>query len=127
MRLLTVVCALASLLLVASLGCSRQDNSPQTDADRAKDAFVKSLQETVDSLQDNIDKLGTLASAKGSEAKAKYDKDVKPELDKKLDQAKSSLNKVKSMSGSAWETTKAGAQAAVDDLKAAYDRAVKMF
>ena len=128
MRLLTAVCLMAGLLLATTLGCSKQgDNNAGAKADQAKDEFVKSLQNTVDSLEANMNKLGALAAAKGSEAKAKYDKDVKPELDKKLEQAKSTLANVKAQSGSAWETAKDAAQAAADDLKSAYDKAVTLF
>ena len=128
MRLFTVICALAGLLLVGTLGCGKPaDNNTQTKADQARDEFVKSLQETVDSLQANMDKLGALAAAKGAEAKAKYETDVKPELEKKLDQAKTVLAKVKVQSGAAWESMKADAQSAVDAAKDAYDKAAKLF
>ena len=128
MRPFRVICAMAGLLLAVTLGCgSPADNSAGAKADKAKDEFVKSLQNTVDSLETNMSKLGALAAAKGAEAKAKYDKDVKPELEKKLEQAKSTLAKVKAQSGSAWESTKDVAQAAVDDLKNAYDKAVTLF
>ena len=128
MRLFAVVCAMTGLLLFGTLGCGKPaDNSAQTKADQARDEFVKSLQNTVDNLQANMNKLGALAAAKGSEAKAKYDSDVKPELDKKLEQAKATLAKVKAQSGSTWESMKDVAQAAVDDLKSAYDKAAKLF
>ena len=119
---------MAGLLLVGTLGCGKQPvTATQSQADQARDEFVKSLQNTVDSLQDNMNKLGALAEAKGTEAKAKYDTEVKPELEKKLQQAKTVLAKVKAQSGSAWEGMKADAQSAVDDLKGAYDKAAKQF
>ena len=128
MRIITVACAMMGLLLVGTLGCTKQaDNNVQTKADQARDEFVKSLQDTVDGLQADMNKLGALAAAKGTEAKAKYDTEVKPELEKKLEQAKTVLAKVKAQSGSAWESTKDAAQAAVDDLKSAYDKAAKLF
>ena len=119
---------MAGLLMVAASGCSRQgqDNTP-SGSEQARDAFVKSLQDTVDSLQANMDRLGTLAAAKGADAKARYDAEVKPALDKKLEQAKAALARVKAESGSAWESTKDSARSAVDGLKAAYDGAVKRF
>ncbi|HUU93565.1 MAG TPA: hypothetical protein VM238_20425 [Phycisphaerae bacterium] len=98
-----------------------------SEGHQARDEFVKSLQNTVDSLQANIGKLGALAAAKGTEAKAKYDAEVKPALDKKLEQAKATLAKVKAQSGSTWESMKDAAQTAVDDLGTGYDKAVKMF
>ena len=120
--------AVSVLLMVVALGCAKtEQENAQSKSEKARDEFVKSAQDTVDSLEANMNKLGALASAKGAEAKAKYDADVKPALDRKLDQAKATLAKVKAQSSLAWEDTKDAAQSAVDGLKDAYNDAVKMF
>ena len=128
MRRIALIGAMAGLLMVGAFGCSKQEPSDaQKKSEQARDEFVKTLQATVDSLETNMNKLGALASAKGAEARAKYDADVKPALQKKLDQAKSALATVKAESGEAWEDMKGAAQSAVDGLKSAYNDAAKMF
>ena len=128
MRQLAWVGAIAALVMVAAFGCSKQGQADaQAKAEQARDAFVKGLQDTVDGLQADIDKLGTAVAAKGAEAKAKYNAEVKPALDKKLAEAKVALAKVKAQSALAWESTKDAAQSAVDDVKDAYNKAVKKF
>jgi hypothetical protein len=128
MRQIALIGAMAGLLMVGAFGCGKQGgNDSQSKAEHARDEFVKGLQDTVDSLQAKMNKLGDMAAAKGSEAKAKYDTEVKPALEKKLDQTKAVLAKVKAESGTAWEDTKDAAQSAVNGLKAAYDDAAKMF
>ena len=128
MRQIALVGAVAGLLMVGAFGCGteRQDNA-QSKAEQARDEFVKSMENTVDSLQANMNRLGALAAAKGAEAKAKYDTEVKPALEKKLEQAKAALATVKAQSGSTWESMKDTAQSAVDGLKAAYNDAAKVF
>ena len=116
---------MAGLLLVGISGCGKPaDDRVQTESDKARDEFVKSLEDTVDSLQDNMVKLGVAAAAKGGEAKTMYDAEVKPELEQKLEQARNALSKVKAQSGSTWESMKDVANASVDELKNAYDKAV---
>ena len=128
MRQIAMLSAIAGLLVVGAFGCSNQgQENPQSKAEQARDAFVKSLQDTVDSLQANLNRLGALAAAKGAESKAKYDAEVKPVLEKKLEEAKAALAQVKAQSGSAWESTKDAAQSAVDGLKDACRGAAKMF
>ena len=128
MRHMAVVGVMAGLLMVGAFGCGKQgQDNGQSKAEQARDEFVKSLQDTVDSLQANMNKLGNLAAAKGTEAKAKYDTEVKPALEKKLEEAKGTLAKVKAQSGSAWESMKDSAQSAVDGLKVACDEAAKLF
>ena len=128
MRRIALIGAMAGLLMVGSFGCGKQgQDDAQSQSEQARDAFVKTLQDTVDSLQANMNKLGALAEAKGAQAKAKYDAEVKPTLDEKLEQAKSALAEVKEQGGSTWESMKDSAQSAVDGLKAAYDKAAKMF
>ena len=129
MRQITLAGAIATVLMVAAFGCGKQEpqDNAQSKSEQDRDQFVKSMQDTVDSLEANMNKLGALASAKGAEAKAKYDAEVKPALEEKIEQTRVVLAKVKTQSGAVWEGMKSVAQSSVDGLKASYDQAAKMF
>jgi hypothetical protein len=124
MRSITVCFGLAGLLLAWPVGCGKESQKEaEAKARKAKDDTVVSLQERVNGLQNEADKLKAQAEVKGGDIRAMYDKELKLDLDKKMDAAKVRLAKLKAETSPTWEAAKAEVQSAIDEAKRACDQA----
>lgn len=77
-------------------------------------------------IREKIETLKARAAKQGQAAQEEYDQQL-PELKRKYDAAQRKFEKLKNASQDAWQDMKAGIDAAVSDLQAAYNRAALHF
>jgi gas vesicle protein len=92
----------------------------------AKNEFAEASQKQVDKLKQEFDALKAKADSEGADAQKEY-AGMKTDFDKKMDAASKQMEQLKSASADTWQDTKEGVSKAIDDLKAAYDKAASRF
>jgi len=85
-----------------------------------KDNMVGAITKMLDDVQAGINEMADAAQKKGAQAKADFDQKVKPELDKRLANAKSSLEAAKAATADAWAGAKDKLTSAVSSLQQLY-------
>jgi exonuclease VII large subunit len=88
-----------------------------------KDRLITAASDALDSLQQNVQKLQAEAEVKGQQAKADYEQKIKPELEKRIADARTSLENARQAGASAWTVAKDKVDKAMDELQSAYNAA----
>ncbi len=87
---------------------------------KEKEGLVDAANKALDTVQKGIQDLQAAAEKKGAEAKASFDQNVKPELDKRLADLQSSVAAAKDATGDAWNSAKGKLTSAMADLQSFY-------
>jgi hypothetical protein len=149
-RLVLVPFVLAAVVLTSGCGREEKPAPGQTPAGRAqqgaqkvtggaqevaegaaewaaatKEQLVKQAGDRVAALNAKMDALEEEARGMGTAAQQKWETELRPELQKSIQDAEAKLNEVKESAGDAWKDLNAGVQQRIDKLNAAFDAAKK--
>lgn len=91
-----------------------------------KQAYVEKLEAQVREGTAKIDQLRAKTDAAKADAKLEYQQQI-DHLQNQKNQLRGKLNEIKQAGEGAWESLRDGVAAAVNDLKAAVDRAMSKF
>lgn len=144
MRYLVVALVSVVLTVVFAAGCgekeqaaSRQEVSSEqvkqetkeameavkTYTVEQKDQYVTDLEEQLKEYQGKVEELRKQAQLAGQDTKASLEEKIQA-LEKQQESVRERLAEVKSASGNAWTHLKTGTDAAMGDLKKAYEKIV---
>lgn len=132
-----------AMLAIGVIGCSKKESAgthptgaptaarqPAAGAASATDKMAQERDATVggastmlDKLQSEIANLQAAAEKKGADVKADYEKNIKPDLDKRVADVKSAIDKAKTATGDAWASAKEDLGKAMAALGDAYQKA----
>jgi len=95
-------------------------------AEAKKEEYQQEIEAKLVKYQEEINKIAVQSRAMAEDAKVAIDQRLQALIDKK-DAAQKKLAELQSTSGKAWEDLKAGMDAAMDDLKMAFEEASSHF
>ncbi len=107
---------------------TKQQSGQANGSEVTKEDYEKEIEAKLDELGKDIDKLGDKADELGGEAETEIDQAIdKADLEEKREAAENKLEELKSASAETWEDVKPEVDKAVDEFENAYQQVASYF